>query len=213
VGGAELNPDSNHCAAIGSALAAIHSAGASFPQRRANDRGIGWWGPTIERLQGVVDEECQTLLWTELDYHHGSAYEGLPAGPVHADLFRDNALFREGELTAVIDFYSACDEALLFDLAICVNDWCIDGSGAIDLPRGRALVGAYCEGRPLTAAELVAWPDMLRVAAMRFLLSRLLDQKFPRAGGMTRVLDPAHFEKILRLRQQDPAAALALLPV
>ncbi|MCG2633481.1 MAG: homoserine kinase [Gammaproteobacteria bacterium] len=211
-GRAEMNPDPTHCTAIGRALAEIHLAGRSFPQRRPNERGRSWWAGSVERLQSELDAELCRLLETEVTHHLTVDFSALPAGPVHTDLFRDNALFSGGELTAIIDFYSACDDVLLFDLAVCANDWCVNPDGTLDPDRGQAMLSAYGAARTLTLAEQQAWPDMLRAAAMRFLLSRLLDKHFPRDGDLTRTLDPDFFRQILQLRRADPNASAGLWP-
>jgi homoserine kinase type II len=128
----------------------------------------------------------------------------LPSGLTHSDLFRDNALFEGDELKGIIDFYYACDEYLLYDLAVTVNDWCIDESGLLETDRYQALMSAYTQQRALTPAETTHWNLVLRTAAMRFWLSRLLDKHFPREGELTQIKDPNAFLKILRQHQEQP---------
>ena len=137
-----------------------------------------------------------------------AAYAGLPRGAVHADLFRDNALF-DGDgrehLSGCVDFYFAGVDTLLFDLAVCVNDWCLaDDSGRIDDARAAALLGAYGERRALSAAERRLFPGMLRAAALRFWLSRLADRHLPREAALLQPKDPRHFERLLRERVAQP---------
>ena len=134
-------------------------------------------------------------------HRHGD----LPRGPVHGDLFRDNALFEGDRLTGVVDFNYACDEAWLFDLAVTANDWCSDEDGALERTRVEALLTAYHGQRPLAPIERGAWPVLLRQAALRFWLSRLADYHQPRAGAMTFTKDPEPFARILRRRIADHA--------
>jgi homoserine kinase type II len=137
----------------------------------------------------------------------GSVYAALPRGAIHADLFRDNVMFEQGRLTGFFDFYFAGVDSWLFDLAVCLNDWCIDQpSGAHDAERADAFIAAYAGVRFLAAAERQLLPAMLRAAALRFWISRLWDFHLPREAAMLQPHDPAHFERVLRERIAHPLA-------
>ncbi len=201
-------PGSAHCAALGRALGHMHRVGGSFGARRDNDRGPAWREATARKVLPRLNSGDAALLRDELRYQKQNPCPDLPQGVIHADLFRDNALFVDGELTGIIDFYYACNDALLYDVAITVNDWCSDASGALDAQRLGGLLGAYAIERPFTAAERPAWPVMLRAAALRFWLSRLHDLHFPRRGEITHIKDPEVFKRIL-LEHRRCAPALA----
>ena len=204
------NPTTAQCAAIGHALAQLHLAGQEFSGRRANDRGPHWWRVTRDAIFEQLDGADQALLEEELAFQTAHRFDALPRGVIHADLFRDNALFEGETLTGLIDFYYACNDVLLYDVAVTVNDWCSREDGAIDEAKALALLGAYRQVRPISEGELQAWPVMLRAAALRFWLSRLQDLHFPREGELTHIKDPNAFKRILLQRKAAGESLLAL---
>lgn len=211
-GRAVERPSATQCAAVGGALGRIHRIGRHVHRRRANERGPAWWRFTADALRAVLEAETMALIDDEIAFQAALDTERLPRGVIHADLFRDNALFEGERLSGVIDFYAACNDILLYDVAISLNDWCITPDGDFDDARARAFLAAYAESRPWAAGETGALPAMLRAAALRFWLSRLYDLHFPRAGEITHIKDPAHFERILRRRIAEPQRAQAILP-
>lgn len=201
----EPQPQAVHCAEVGAMQARMHLAAQDFALYQPNLRGLSWWRETVPVVLPYLDAATQTLLRDELQVQEAFAasplYATLPHGPVHADLFRDNAMFVGERLTGFFDFYFAGCDTWLFDLAVTVNDWCIDlATGVIDEVRMHAMLDAYQRVRPLTDSERQAWNPTLRAAALRFWVSRLYDFYLPRAAEMLTPHDPTHFERILRLR-------------
>ena len=188
------------CAEIGKALGHLHVVGRAFNGHRDNLRGPHWWQVTAQHLMPKLGPEEAALLQTELDFQRQHRHDALPKGVIHADLFRDNALFVNNHLTGIIDFYYACNDVLLYDVAVTVNDWCTLPDGSLDPARLTALLAAYQSERPFGEAEQAAWPVMLRAGALRFWLSRLTDQYFPREGEITHIKDPGVFRRILEQR-------------
>jgi len=210
-GHSELAPTRAHCAAVGEMLARMHIAARDYPRSQPNLRGLGWWNETVPVVLPHVDEAQRVLLCSELAFQNhiaqGSAYAALPRGPIHADLFRDNVMFEEGRLTGFFDFYFAGVDTWLFDLAVCLNDWCVDlPTGAHDEARADAFLRAYAAVRPLAACERRLLSAMLRAGALRFWISRLWDFHLPREAAMLKPHDPAHFERVLRHRVRHGAA-------
>ncbi|MCW8200037.1 homoserine kinase [Verminephrobacter aporrectodeae subsp. tuberculatae] len=208
-GKSQLAPQGAHCAAMGALLARMHLVGRSFDRHQPNLRGLPWWNATAPLVLAHVGAPQVALLRSELAYQNhvaaSPAYAALPRGPVHADLFRDNVMFDGEELTGVFDFYFAGVDAWLFDLAVCLNDWCTDpASGAHDAARASRMLGAYQAVRRLSAAERALLPAMLRAGALRFWISRLWDFHLPREASMLTPHDPAHFERVLRERVARP---------
>ena len=196
-------PSAAQCAAIGAVLAQLHLAGQSYPARMDNPRGAAWWTAVQSEVLPFVSAEDAALLRDEIAFQAGIAREQLPRGAIHADLFRDNVLFSADRVAGVIDFYFACTDALLYDVAIAVNDWCVNSDGGFDAPRIHAFLDAYAAVRRFTPEEQAAWPAMLRAGALRFWVSRLYDFHLPRAGELTHAKDPGHFRHILALRIRD----------
>ena len=212
-GKSQLAPQVPHCAAVGAMLARMHLAGQDFDRRQPNLRGLPWWNDTVPVVLPFLEPAQADLLRSELAYQNhvaaSPAYAALPRGPVHADLFRDNVMFDGETLTGFFDFYFAGVDTFLFDVAVCLNDWCIDlPTGAHNTDRAEAFLQAYQSERPFTAAERQLLPAMLRAGALRFWISRLWDFHLPREAAMLTPHDPCHFERVLRgrLRQLAPAA-------
>lgn len=201
-------PTIEQCAAAGEQLARLHFAGRDFPQRRINPRGTTWSRSTAARLRPALSVEECVLLDGALCDLQSLDWSVLPCGVIHGDYFIDNLLFDGDRVAGVLDFYYACDEAWLFDLAIAVNDWCSSDDGALEAESSRAMLQAYASVRPFSADERAAWPLMLRAAALRFWLSRLLDLHFPRAGDLPGSKPPDEFARVLRARQREGAELL-----
>jgi homoserine kinase type II len=215
-GGHELSPTPAHGATVGQMLARLHVRARDFARIQPNLRGLPWISQTAPTVMPHLEASQRDLLQSELAYQHhvaaSSAYAALPRGPIHADLFRDNVMFadtgRAGDvqLTGFFDFYFAGHDAWLFDLAVCLNDWCIDlASGLADAEREQAFMQAYVQERavlnvPFTAAERLLLPAMLRLGALRFWTSRLWDWHLPREASLLTPHDPTHFERVLRAR-------------
>src|SRR3954464_6771212 len=195
------HPGEKECAELGALLARIHLAGRSYAAYLENPRGPKWWRFAAAEVRRFLDAGQAALLDDEMTFQAQHRFPDLPRGPVHADLFRDNALFDNGRISGVIDFYFAGVDCLLFDVAVCVNDWCVERDHGLDAARLRSLLQAYEAVRALTPLEREAWRVMLRAAALRFWLSRLYDFHLPRPGMLVHAHDPEHFRKILECRR------------
>ena len=208
-GASELDPGPVHCAQVGAMLAKMHLAGCDFAPSQPNLRGLNWWNDTVPVVLPYLTDSQKTLITRELAYQNQVAtlpgYAALPRGPIHADLFCNNVMFDtvagQPVLSGVFDFYFAGVDSWLFDLAVCLNDWCIDqASGTHLAPNAHHFLTAYNAVRPLQAAEKELLPALLRAGALRFWLSRLWDLYLPRQASMLQAHDPVHFERILQHR-------------
>jgi homoserine kinase type II len=201
-------PTAAHCAELGAVLARMHLAVRSYGGYLENPRGPKWWRVAAADVRPFLDAERAALLDAEMRFQAQHRFADLPRGAVHADLFRDNAFFRDGRVSGVFDFYFAGVDCFAYDLAVVVNDWCLVDPARdrhLDDARVQALLEAYGRVRPLQPTERQAWPAMLRAAALRFWLSRLHDKHLPRAGELVKVHDPEHFRDILALRAAPDA--------
>lgn len=196
-GGDVPEPGAAHCRAVGAMMADMHLAGDTYPARMANPRGPAWWSATAQVVYPHMPKADAELLHAEIAFQSQHRFDTLPSGVIHADLFRDNVLFAGETVAGFIDFYYACNDVLVYDLAIALNDWCSLSDGDIDPIRARALLAGYQSVRPLTEAEKAAWPVMLRAAALRFWTSRLYDKYLPQAGELTFTKDPAQFQQVI----------------
>jgi homoserine kinase type II len=197
-------PATWHCTALGDALARLHLAGGDFPMQRKNALSADGWRPLLEASRERADTVQPGLagfLAAELAHLESAWPTGLPQGVIHADLFPDNVFFLGDALSGVIDFYFACTDTLAYDVAICLNAWCFEPDHSYNVTKGRALLQAYDRVRPLSAAERDAMPLLCRGAALRFLLTRLVDWLNVPAGALVRPKDPLEYFRKLRFHQ------------
>ncbi len=191
-------PTVANCAAVGAMLGQMHSAGLSFGEQMLDPRGPAWRAEASQHVKKFLTAQDAALLQSEVELHATHPLTGLPRGIIHADLFRDNVLMDGEHVGGLIDFYFACTGKLLYDVAITVNDWCMGADGKLDEHRTRTMLNAYHAARPFTDKEAEAWPQALRVAALRFWVSRLYDLHLPRDGEMVHKHDPEQFKRILQ---------------
>ena len=204
-----LAPDAADCTSVGRVLARMHLAARDFAPTQPNLRGLDWWNETVPVVVPYLDDAQKSMMEDELAYQRhlaaSSAYATLPRAAIHGDLFRDNVMFEGSSLVGVFDFYFAGVDCLLFDIAVALNDWCIDlASGRLDEERAAAFVAAYESVRSLESAEVRLMPALMRAAAFRFWLSRVWDAHLPRNAVMLKAHDPDHFERVLSQRREAP---------
>ena len=198
-------PDARHCAAVGEALARMHLAGADFTGKRKNALSVSGWRPLFEQAAERADgvqRDLRSTIEKELDHLEASWPRELPLGVIHADLFPDNVFFLGDELSGLIDFYFACTDTLAYDVAICLNAWCFEPDHSYNITKGRNLLQSYIKTRPLSAAELDALPLLARGAALRFLLTRLVDWLDVPEGALVRPKSPQEYYRKLRFHQK-----------
>jgi homoserine kinase type II len=197
-------PSAAHCAAVGQAAARLHLAGSDFPMRRKNALSVEGWRPLYETCRqraNNVQPELRDFLAQELDHLEAAWPRDLPQGVIHADLFPDNVFFLGDQLSGLIDFYFACTDTLAYDVAVCLNAWCFELDHSYNVTKGRGLLQSYAKTRSLSPSELAALPLLARGAALRFLLTRLVDWLDVPAGALVRPKDPLEYFRKLRFHQ------------
>jgi homoserine kinase type II len=197
-------PNAAHCAAVGQALAKLHLAGRDFPMTRVNALSVSGWRPLYDQAAARADtlqHGLRALLSAELDHLEKSWPKHLPDGVIHADLFPDNVLFLGDRLSGLIDFYFACNDILAYDVAICLNAWCFETDHSFNVTKARAFLNAYSRERKLSDAEQEALPLLARGAALRILLTRLVDWFNVPPDALVRPKDPLEYVRKLRFQQ------------
>lgn len=197
-------PRADHCAAVGQALAQMHQAAEGFALTRANALSVKGWRPLFEMCDGRADEVLEGLgaeIGSELAFMEAHWPSGLPVGVIHADLFPDNVFFLQNRLSGLIDFYFACDDMLAYDVGICLNAWCFEPDGSLNLTKSRALLRGYNERRPMTAGEIAQLPLLARGSSLRFLLTRLYDWLATPEGALVVKKDPLEYYRRLRFHR------------
>lgn len=199
------------CTEAGTILADMHLAAQGYTQRMTNPRGPHWWQIYSQQLLPKVSPEEAQLIQSELAFQSQHRHDALPRGVIHGDLFRDNVLFEDGRIGGVIDFYFACNDVLLYDVAICANDWCMRADATMEPARLSALLRGYRAERALNEVEKAAWPVMLRAAAFRTWLGRLGYNHFPMQGEMTHTKDAGLYKRLLEQHIGAPQDITALI--
>jgi len=197
-------PDAAHCAAASSALARLHKAGEGFALTRANALGPSGWRPLAESIYDAdkIEDGLSSLIGNALDELTAGWPTGLPGGVIHADYFPDNVLFVQNDVGGVIDFYFACNDFYVYDLAIMLNSWCFELDGSFNITKGQSVINAYRAARPLSEAEIAALPTLMRGAALRFLLTRTYDWINHDPNALVRPKDPREYSKKLRFHNK-----------
>ncbi len=205
-GGSTVTTTINHCEQLGAAMGKMHTAGLSYTAHQENPRGPAWCQHTAHKVIEKLSQGEQQMLDDEIHFQKANNSFGrhadLPRGVIHADLFRDNALWDADQFSGIIDFYYSCDDVLLYDLAVTANDWCVNEDLSLNRDKVFALLSYYNKHRPLNENEQAYWPAMLRAGALRFWLSRLYDKHFPRDGELVHTKNPDEFKTILADRIQ-----------
>jgi homoserine kinase type II len=198
-------PNVAHCAGVGEALAKMHLAGSNFSMSRANALSVSGWRPLFDVAASRADElqhGLRNFIGAELDHLESGVWpKGLPQGVIHADLFPDNVFFLGEKVSGIIDFTFACNDMLAYDVAICLNAWCFESDCSFNVTKARALLGGYGRERALSQAEQDALPLLARGAALRFLLTRLVDFLDVPPGALVRPKDPLEYVRKLRFQQ------------
>ena len=203
-------PNVRHCGEVGEALAQMHLAGADFPLKRANALSLEGWRSLLHAAEARADEVASHLgeeSAAEMAFLGAHWPRDLPNGVIHADLFNDNVFFLGEKLSGLIDFYFACNDALAYDLAICLSAWCFEPDNEFNVSKGRAMIASYERLRPLNEAESEALPLLARGAALRFMLTRLVDWLNVPAGAKVAPKNPLEYRDKLRFHQRVRSAA------
>jgi homoserine kinase type II len=197
-------PRADHCAAVGAALARLHIAGEGFALKRVNALSVAGWRPLFEMCGGRASDVQRGMgeeILSELDLLERIWPKDLKAGVIHADLFPDNVFFLNDRLSGLIDFYFACNDLLAYDVGVCINAWCFEPDGALNVTKARALLSSYMAVRPLAPEEIAALPTLARGAALRFLLTRLYDWLTVPKGALVVPKDPLEYYRKLRFHR------------
>ena len=202
-------PGVKHCRALGAALAGLHAAGADFPMQRPNALSVAGWRPLFQAAEPQADRVAPGLAArtrADLALLEGSWPQDLPGGVIHADLFTDNVFFLGDDVSGLIDFYFACTDSFAYDLAICLNAWCFEADYAFNRTKGQAMIAAYQAVRPLEPREVAALPLLARGAALRFMLTRLVDWLNVPPGALVKPKDPLEYDRRLAFHRKVAAA-------
>lgn len=202
--GAPLDtPNQRQCSVIGQTLAASHLASAELTTDQYQHI-YQWCSDVSARVLPNLSDADKHLLQASVLAAGMIPWSHLPQGPIHADLFPDNALFKGDSLAGLIDFYHACSAPYLYDLAVTLNAWCYDEQQQhYDADKASTLLNSYNSVRMLNEEEQQCLKAMQKVAALRFWLSRLRDKLFPKDGELITVKEPNGKKQLLEQLIKD----------
>ncbi len=193
-----------HIEQLGQYIAQMHLATSDFDMHRMNNMSLVSWldlfgqiGKSADKIKNGLSNEIENEL-RDLEKNWP---KNLPTGIVHADLFPDNVFFQGTKLAGIIDYYFACNDFLMYDLAICLNAWCFENNNDFNVTKARILLRAYNKVREISDDELDALPILARGAAVRFLLTRLYDWFNPVDGALVKPKDPIEYLQKLRFHK------------
>ena len=191
-----------HCFEIGKVTSQLHLAAADFNMSRFNDSGINGWNDLVAKFSHLIENYQPGLkdeIEKDLEFLKTSWNSGLPSAPAHLDLFPDNVFFDENaNVSGVIDFYFAANDALIYDFAIIVNAWCFDENNNFQQEKFDEMLRGYEEARTFSESEKAFLNIALMGASMRFLLTRMHDKFFTPEGSLVKVKDPQEYLEKLR---------------
>tara|TARA_R110002096_G_scaffold266710_1_gene460371 strand:+ start:167735 stop:168706 length:972 start_codon:yes stop_codon:yes gene_type:complete len=202
-------PNVENCKQLGAALAEMHLAVSDFEMSRKNDLSLSGWQKLAASCEDRADECAAGLgdiIHNEIEYLSNEWPRNLPTGIIHADLFPDNVFFLDGKLSGLIDYYFACSDMLVYDVAICLNAWCFDTDGSFNVTKATAIIKEYDKIRSLSSDEQQALPLLCRGAALRFMLTRLYDWLNRVEGALVKTKDPLEYLQMLKFHQQVSSA-------
>ena len=188
------------CESIGSIIGNFHNTGSNYKNKISNSRNIKWVESNIKKIRNHVSKKQLYILEYSSTIFREIFETSLPNGIIHSDLFRDNVLARNGHVTGIIDYYYSFNGPFIYELAVIINDWCINKDGSINLKKYKSFLNSYNIVRNLTSIEKRYINKAMIAAGLRFYLSRLVDMIFPKVGEITHIKDPSTFEKIIKKR-------------
>ena len=203
-------PNERHCQLLGAALADLHVKGRDFALQRPNNLSLAGWRDLARKTEMRADEVepgLAALIAEELRYLETHWPPGLAIGVIHADLFPDNVFFLGDKLSGLIDFYFACTDFLIYDLAICINAWCFETDGSFNVTKARKMAQGYDSHRAIPQEEIAALPILTRGSALRFLLTRLYDWLNHPPGAFVQPKDPLEYRRKLSFHRQCKSAS------
>ena len=197
-----IQATAHQCQSVASALAKFHLSSTHLDFNKENPRNFDWIQTTAQQVAPQLSAADTILLEDELNYQLKHPTQHLTHGIIHADLFKDNVLFVDNHLTGLLDFYAACFDCYLLDIAIALNDWCVNQQGVFERKLQDAFILSYKHVRNISQQEEKFLPILLRRACLRFWLSRLEHKLYPRVGEITQEKDPEQFKNLLLQHRQ-----------
>ena len=202
----KLNP--KNCYEIGKNIAKFHKVSKKIKLYRKNSLSLKDWPKLLNKIGNkskIISPNLNNLMKNSFLQIKNKWPKNLPFGIIHADLFIDNIFFKKNKFHGYIDFYFACNDFLMYEIAICINALCFDKKNnkfVFNRKKSKNLIRGYSKIRKLSDKEKKSLNILCRGAALRYLLTRTYDYLNTPKSAIIKIKNPREYIQKLKVHNQ-----------